>query len=150
MGSPIEIAFTPEGKLAYAVGGGVDMYYSNVFSYILYIKVIRLKDRGIMKWMPVFIQTEHMKMMKEAKADYYKLKKPVLDEHEIEEINNTTIEAMEFTQEVTVTYFEDGAFKPCMGYVHFLDQLNKHIRVMDKFEDVHRIKFENIINVQII
>ncbi len=103
-----------------------------------------------MKWMPAFIQPEHMKMMIEAKADYYKVQKPVLDEHEIEEINNTIQESMVFTQEVTVTYFEDGAFKPCMGHIHFVDQLNKHIRVMDKFEEIHRIKFEDIINVQII
>ncbi|MDX8365164.1 YolD-like family protein [Cytobacillus sp. IB215665] len=109
-----------------------------------------MKDRGIMKWMPAFIQPEQMKMMKEAQADYYKLEKPVLDEHEIEEINSTILEAIEFTQEVTVTYFENGSFKPCMGYIHFLDQYNKHIRVMDKFEEVHRIKFEDIINVQII
>ncbi|MFS1519493.1 YolD-like family protein [Bacillus sp. SCS-151] len=89
-------------------------------------------------------------MMKEAKADYYKVQKFVLDEHEIEEINTIILETMEFTQEVTMTYFEDGAFKPCMGYIHFVDQLNKHIRVMDKFEEVHRIKFEDIINIQII
>ncbi|MFS1518473.1 YolD-like family protein [Bacillus sp. SCS-151] len=75
---------------------------------------------------------------------------PVLDAHEIEEINNTILESMEFTQEVTVTYFEDGAFKPCMGHIHFVDHLNKHIRVVDKFEEIHRIKFEDIINVQII
>ncbi|MDX8367148.1 YolD-like family protein [Cytobacillus sp. IB215665] len=109
-----------------------------------------MKDRGIMKWMPAFIQPEHMKMMKKAQADYYKVQQPVLDEHEIEEINSTILEAMEFTQEMTVTYFENGAFKPCMGHIHFVDQLNKHIRVMDKFEEVHRIKFEDIINVQII
>ncbi|WP_214482919.1 YolD-like family protein [Bacillus sp. SM2101] len=109
-----------------------------------------MKDRGIMKWMPAFIQPEHMKMMKIAQADYYKVKKPELDEHEIEEINNTILEAMEFTQEVTVTYFEDGSFKPCMGHINFVDQLNKHIRIIDNFEDVHRIKFEDIISIQIL
>ncbi|MFS1515092.1 YolD-like family protein [Bacillus sp. SCS-151] len=91
-----------------------------------------------------------MKMMNEAKAYYYKVQKPDLDEHEIEEINSTVLEAFEFTQEATVTYFEGGTFKPCIREIHFRDQINKHIRVIDKFDEIHIIKFDDIINVQII
>ncbi|MFS1519570.1 YolD-like family protein [Bacillus sp. SCS-151] len=100
-----------------------------------------MEDRGIKKWASAY-------MLQDAKDDYFKLKRPELDEHEIEVINNTIVEAMEHTNEVVVTYFENGQFKPFVGHIHYVDTMNRHIRIMDKFEDIYRINFNDIIDVQ--
>ncbi|MGM7681193.1 YolD-like family protein [Cytobacillus sp. Hm23] len=108
-----------------------------------------MKGKGSMKWEPSYMQPEQMKMLRDIKDDYYNIKKPKLDKHEIEVINNIIVEAIKQKTEIIVTYFENGQFKPFVGHILYADTINKHIRIIDKFQDVHRINLDDIINIQI-
>ncbi|MDX8366806.1 YolD-like family protein [Cytobacillus sp. IB215665] len=108
-----------------------------------------MKGSEKMKEAPAYMQPEEIKLLKDAWDDYSKIQKTTLNEYEIEEIKNKILEALEFKQEVTITYTKNGTFKPCVGHIYFVDKLNKHIMVIDNLENVQKFKFERIINVQI-
>lgn len=105
-----------------------------------------LKDRGKIKWQG-FYMPEYIGLAKKIDWDNKKVEKPVLDETQLEEINQTICEAMEYNQELIFTIFVNGDFKLLIGKVHQVDQLKIELRVVDKFEELHCIKFENIIKV---
>lgn len=107
-----------------------------------------IKDRGNIKWVAMMLP-EHVEMVKGVWAENDKIPKPTLDEQELEEINQMIYEAMEYNSEVTITYYTKGELRFEIGYIHFADVMRKEIRVKDKFEEIHRFKFEDIVKVQI-
>lgn len=52
-----------------------------------------LRYRGTMKWTAMMLP-EHVKMLRDEFIEYDKVDKPTLDEHQLEEINSTILEAM--------------------------------------------------------
>ncbi len=106
-----------------------------------------IRDRGTKKWTAMMLP-EHVKMLKELNVDYYRKKKPVLDEQELEQINETLHIAMELNQPLIFTVWFDGFFEDVEGTVHFIDQINRKIHVVDIKENVHKIKFDAIAEVE--
>ncbi|MEH7236734.1 YolD-like family protein [Bacillus sp. JJ1562] len=103
-----------------------------------------IKDRGKIKWQG-FYMPEHIGLAKKIDWDNKKVERPLLDEHQLDEINQTICEAMEFNLELTLVIYYNGGFDLLLGNVHYVDQLKNELRIVDKFEDIHRVKFEDII-----
>ncbi|MDX8362136.1 YolD-like family protein [Cytobacillus sp. IB215316] len=103
-----------------------------------------MKGREKVKGAPSYMQPEEIKLLKDEWDDYSKLQ----NKDEIQDIKNKILEALEFKSEVTITYTKNGLSRPCVGHIYFVDKLNKHIMVIDNLENVHKLKFESIINVQ--
>ncbi|MED1419003.1 YolD-like family protein [Bacillus smithii] len=105
-------------------------------------------DRGGKKWTSFFLP-EHVEMLKYADRDYYKAPKPMLDPYEIQDMESKIHYASEFHYSVKFDVWYDGFVEKMRGYIHYLDPINKEVRIKDDEGNVDRIKFENIINVEV-
>lgn len=66
-----------------------------------------MKDRGLIKWQGFFMP-EHKKMLKEAEIEDMKLKKPTLDEGQLQEINDLLVQSVQDELEIILTLWFDG------------------------------------------
>ncbi|MEC1714778.1 YolD-like family protein [Schinkia azotoformans] len=107
-----------------------------------------IKDRGTKKWVAMMLP-EHVGMVKQSWKDAEKLPKPILDEQALEEIERSILEANETKSELIITYWENGAFKNIIGHVHSIITHQKAIRIEDKFEMRHTVKFSDIIDIRL-
>lgn len=106
-------------------------------------------DRGEKKWTSFFIP-EHMEMLRQfANEDYYKTPKPLLDPYQVQEIESKIHYAFEFHYPVKIDVWYDGLVEKVSGHIHYLDPIQKEIRLKNDDGDVERVKFENIVNVEV-
>lgn len=109
-----------------------------------------IRDRGKMKWQGAFFMPEHVKVLREIERDMMRIQKPLLDEYQIEEMERQVCEAMEFSQAVKLTIWRDGFTYEEIGRVHYLDPLQKEVRLKTELGTIIRIKFADIIAVEVI
>ncbi|MFC0271142.1 YolD-like family protein [Metabacillus herbersteinensis] len=107
-----------------------------------------LRDRGTKKWTAIMLP-EHVKMLRNEFIEFDKVDKPTLDEQQLEDINTTILEAMEYNNELVFTYFENGDMKLYVGRVHYIDDLKKELRLVDLHGDKFYIKFNDLLKVDI-
>ncbi|WP_299090315.1 YolD-like family protein [uncultured Metabacillus sp.] len=105
-----------------------------------------IKDRGSIKWTSMMLP-EHVKLLREYEKNLDKIKKPILDELQLEEINNTICEAMEYNKELVFTYYDNGDIKLYVGHIHYLDELKKEVRLIGFHQDKFVIKFQDLLRV---
>ncbi|MCV9886227.1 YolD-like family protein [Metabacillus halosaccharovorans] len=105
-----------------------------------------IKDRGSIKWTSMMLP-EHVKLLRDFDKSQEKIEKPILDEHQIEEINQIICEAMEHNKELVFTYYDYGEIKLYVGHIHYLDTIRKELRLKDGPGDRFNLKFEDIIRV---
>jgi hypothetical protein len=108
-----------------------------------------LKDRGTKKWASSFMMPEHMGMLRKAWRDDEKVKRPILDEDKIEQIERTICEAMESNETLAFTIWRDGYFQTFTGRVHYIDAINKHFRLKDENSTLQIVPFEYVVNVTV-
>jgi len=107
-----------------------------------------IRDRGRIKWTSMMLP-EHVKVLRDwAKEDAYETKKEV-DEQHLESMNETIFEAMEFSKMVTVTHYRKQNYELVIGHIHYWDEMNQRIHVVDRFEEVHRISISSIADVRL-
>jgi hypothetical protein len=107
-----------------------------------------LRDRGNIKWQGMFLP-EHVKALRGYQLELSKKEKPVLDEQQLEIIENTINEAMEFNQTLNIVYFRNGEYELVVGKIHFIDTYQQEIRIVDMFEEVIKVPFKNLIDVKL-
>ncbi|MDN4073621.1 YolD-like family protein [Fictibacillus terranigra] len=107
-----------------------------------------IRDRGKMKWQGMFIP-QHVDALRGYDWDNTRIEKPTLDEQQLEEINDTICEAMEFSMAVEIAYYRSGVIEVLTGHIHYLDVHNKHVRIVTKNGEIARIKFSDITGVTI-
>ncbi|VEF48295.1 YolD-like protein [Bacillus freudenreichii] len=105
-----------------------------------------IKDRGTKKWIAMMLP-EHVKVLKELNVDYERVKNPIVDEQGWEQINETLHIAIEFNLPLIITICINGFFEEVEGVLHYLDQQNRRLHVVDTREQVNKIKFESIVEV---
>lgn len=105
-------------------------------------------DRGNKKWTSFFIP-EHVEMLRFADREYYKTPKPTLDPYEIQDMESKIHYALEFHHPVKFDVWYDGFTEEVSGHIHYLDPIQKEIRLKNDEGDVERLKFDNIIDVQV-
>jgi YolD-like protein len=107
-----------------------------------------IRDRGRIKWTSMMLP-EHVKLLRDwVKEDTYETKREV-DEQHLELMNETLSEAIEFDQFVTITHYHHRNYEIVIGKIHYWDELAQKLRVVDKFEEVHRIPIGDIVDVRI-
>ncbi|PAD67070.1 hypothetical protein CHH83_20770 [Bacillus sp. 7586-K] len=105
-----------------------------------------IRDRGTMKW-TAFMMSEHVKSLRDYDLRMSKVEKPVLDESQLEEINTTICEAIEYNKDVVFTYYEKGDIKLYIGSIHYVDTSKNKVRLKDVHYDVFIIKFDDVLRV---
>ncbi|WP_028393891.1 YolD-like family protein, partial [Bacillus cihuensis] len=103
-----------------------------------------LKDRGTIKWTGLMLP-EHVQSLKDALVDEHRIKQPILDEQELEAIEITICEAMEFNTPVTFKLFNNGFVQQLTGTTHYINHLKRQIIFQDGDGNFHHILFKNII-----
>ena len=62
--------------------------------------------------------------------------------------NETLHIAIEYNLPLIFTLWEGGFFEELEGVLHYIDEIEKQVHVVDIKEDVHKIKFESIVEVE--
>lgn len=75
------------------------------------------------------------------------VEKPVLDTHQMDEINQIIYKAMKNNKELVFTYYEKGDLKLYVGKIHYIDLFNQELRLMDLHGDVFYLKHRDILRV---
>lgn len=104
-------------------------------------------DRGNKKWTSMMLP-EHVQMVKDLNVDYYRQPKPQLDEQQVEQINETFHIAMEFNLPLVVTVWDEGFFSEVEGVLHYINEIDKAIHMVDIKSEIHKIKFDVIAGVE--
>jgi YolD-like protein len=105
-----------------------------------------LRDRGTIKWQGMFLP-EHVKLLREHYKGMDNKEKPVLDEQQIELMEETIAEGMEFNQELIFVCFKHNDFHTIVGKVHYIDPYKHELRIIDNIEKLHIVKIDALINV---
>ena len=106
-----------------------------------------IKDRGIAKWTAMMLP-EHVQSLKNLLVDDEKIQKPILDEQEIEEIETIIFGAMECNQHLIFQIYDNGFITYISGITQYIDHINKKFRVIDDKQQVHFIKFCDLMHVK--
>lgn len=91
---------------------------------------------------------EHVEKILSWKNEQTKNKKPILDEQQMECINETLHIAIEYNLPVIFTLWIDGLFQEVEGSVHFIDQQNNRVHLVDISLKAHKIDFDSIASVE--
>jgi adenine deaminase len=106
-----------------------------------------IRDRGRIKWTSMMLP-EHVKLLRDwVKEDRYEDKRE-MDEQQLELMNETLSEAIEFDQFVTITHYHNRNYEIVIGKIHYWDELSQKLHVVDRFEDVHRIPIGAIADIR--
>lgn len=108
------------------------------------LKMIR--DRGLIKWQGFFMP-EHVGMLKKNNKEDMKIKKPILDEQELEEIGIIVMDSLNYTLPIKVTTWQDGYFKNQSGVVDKVDYLMKFL-LLETENDKKQIMIKDITAVE--
>ncbi|WP_251551278.1 YolD-like family protein [Neobacillus muris] len=107
-----------------------------------------IRDRGRIKWTSMMLP-EHVKMLRDwVKEDQYEQPKE-MDEQQLELMNETLSEAIEFDQNVTITHYCHSRYEIVIGKIHYWDELAQKLHVVDHFGEAHRIPMKAIADIRL-
>lgn len=105
---------------------------------------MKVCDRGTKKWVSLMLP-EHVEMLEHVFVEYKK--KPVLDEQQMEEIDQTLKYALKTNVDIEMTYYNDGDYMTVRGRLAQIDQWRGYIVLLN--EDGFTVSLSNIMNVAI-
>lgn len=91
---------------------------------------------------------EHVKMLREHQSGLDYDRKPELDEQRYEEFNEIICVAMEENRELRFKYYQKGKIAELIGHVHYVDEIKKELRVMDRVNVTHFLKIIDIVDIE--
>lgn len=100
-----------------------------------------LRDRGIIKWQGLILP-EHKKLVNGYFERDNHVKKPLLDEDEIEVLERVLNGAYVFSNDVAIEYWRDGYTHQTTGQIEGFDSVKRSV----KMEDGTSLSFDDIIN----
>ncbi|MBD3109585.1 YolD-like family protein [Bacillus sp. AGMB 02131] len=106
-----------------------------------------IKDRGKIKWVSMMLP-EHVQMLREWAEEDANEERIFLDEQQVEEINHTIAEAMEHQLLVAISYYDQKRYHVMVGHIHYFDEWKRQLNIIDRFEEVHYIKLEDVMDVR--
>jgi len=116
-----------------------------------------LKDRGTIKWTAMMLP-EHVSLLRELETNHNRVKRPVLDMAQIEDMEKVICEAMEFDLIVLFSVFkplpflngaETGETINIEGKIHYINHIRKVFHVVDSKGDTTLIKFDDVVSIEI-
>ncbi|MEN2766231.1 YolD-like family protein [Ornithinibacillus xuwenensis] len=107
-----------------------------------------VNDRGTIKWTSLMLP-EHVELLKNIWKEDKKVRRPALDEQELEILNQFIIEAYQEKQTITINYYQDGQMHNTSGIIKKLDPLNHTILLnnLSVSADTISIRFTDIYTV---
>ncbi|WP_445487307.1 YolD-like family protein [Niallia sp. 03133] len=106
-----------------------------------------IRDRGTKKWTAMMLP-EHVAAVKEALANEKKIKKPILDESQIQEMEILLLEGMEYNLILQYDIYKNGAIKNIFGRTVYIDYIKNELRIQDKNDNIHYVPFRTLVNIQ--
>ncbi|MCM3191264.1 YolD-like family protein [Bacillus subtilis] len=100
------------------------------------------------RWSSRIILPEHRAGLTRLAAEKQKVVKPQLDAQQIEEMEITVAESMEFGSSLTFDIYDNGYIREVTGSVHYVDHIRKEFRIKDTKGDTNFVRFINIVNVK--
>ncbi|MFC0188365.1 YolD-like family protein [Fictibacillus aquaticus] len=88
-----------------------------------------IRDRGNIKWTSMMLP-EHVKLLRTHEEEDGRAEQPHMDEQEQEEWNELLCEAMAENRELRFGYYTGGVICYTEGFVHYLDEIKKEIRIV--------------------
>ncbi|MBM7569888.1 YolD-like family protein [Aquibacillus albus] len=85
-----------------------------------------VNDRGTIKWTSLMLP-EHVEMLRQLWSEDQKTHKPVLDEHQLEEMNQRLNHAITSNAAITITYYRDDNYHICHGFIQSIDSKNRQL-----------------------
>lgn len=101
--------------------------------------------------------TEHVSLLRELESNHNRVKRPVLDMAQIENMERVICEAMEYNTPVQFAVFkpspflngaDTGEIVQIEGHIHYINQIRKVFHVVDSKGDTNIIKFEDVVGVE--
>lgn len=90
------------------------------------------KGRGIVKWQAFKTMPEQYEQLEQYIQDQNKIDRPILDDDQLNELNNTLIFKMYNDPSIELRYFENGYIKTKVGYIH---KVYVHTKTLHMYED---------------
>ncbi|GLB58093.1 YolD-like family protein [Cytobacillus sp. NCCP-133] len=107
-----------------------------------------IRDRGRIKWTSMMLP-EHVKLLRDwAKEDTYEQRRE-LDDQKLEFMNEILSEAMEFQKAVTLTHYRGRNYELVIGNIHYWDEINQKLHIVDRFGEIHRISIDAIADARL-
>ncbi|MEK4199115.1 YolD-like family protein [Cytobacillus sp. FSL K6-0265] len=106
-----------------------------------------IRDRGKMKWQGFFM-SEHTELLKQIPVEYEKMKKPELDEQELEDIQIITMESLNYTTTIKLTIWIDGFTKTYEGIVDKIDHINMYIYLETTESNILKFHIHEVISIE--
>jgi hypothetical protein len=78
------------------------------------------------------------------------IKKPILDEYQVEEFENNIHYAMEYHLSISFTLHNEGNSKELHGYCVYIHPVTKELRIQKKDSSFEYIQFDQIIDVTVV
>ncbi|MCY8104221.1 YolD-like family protein [Bacillus mojavensis] len=90
---------------------------------------------------------EHKQSLLERKRHKQKLQKPILDSDKLEEMNQTLCTAMEFTQDITVSCFQDGEIVTCSGKICRYEEFEKTVWIKEDAGKLCKLRLDQVLDI---
>ncbi|WP_255286586.1 MULTISPECIES: YolD-like family protein [unclassified Bacillus (in: firmicutes)] len=108
-----------------------------------------IRDRGKKKWQFAFGMPELIKSQRDLWRDTERMAKPIIDEYGKKEFDQRLCYAMEYNLAVKLKVWKDGFTTEIIGSVHHVDPISHEVHIEIKPGEYERIKFEDIIGVNV-
>lgn len=96
------------------------------------------------------ILPEHREMIRRQDEEEKKQPKPELDEQQEEVISTSIMESLFEKRTVRITYYSDGHIYAMVGVVRDWDMYTQTLRVQDEDGELQRLKWDDILNAELI
>ncbi|TCJ04485.1 YolD-like family protein [Cytobacillus praedii] len=106
-----------------------------------------IRDRGLKKWQAASFLPQQWTMLKGIYHDDTKVKKPVLDEQQLEDINIIVMDSLNYTLPIKVTIWSNGFFIHFVGIVTKVDSIMMYI-LIEINNNVEKIMINDITGVE--
>jgi len=108
-----------------------------------------IKDRGTKKWTSIMIPELITDLQHAFYEDANRTDKPIIDEYQQAEFDESICYAMEYNYPVEFTLWIKGYTETVKGNVHFVDYIQKHFRLKQSNGDLAIVKMNDIIRVKV-
>lgn len=108
----------------------------------------RIRDRGKIKWTAMMLP-EHVAIIREYIANDGKVKRPVLDEWDLRQLEESIGLAMAQNAEIKLKYWKDGDFHVRGGKIQRVDIARRLLYVQDPF-DTTAYDLQDVVDVTLL
>lgn len=103
-------------------------------------------DRGMKKWHGMMLP-EHVELLKQWR-EKEEINQPILDEQQLQEFERTVEVALEFHLPLCFSYIKNQHIETMTGVIHYYDEMNKILKVIDLSNDPVSIPVHSIVHIK--